>query len=124
MSGGHGVGVYLHEDEIKDGANNAQLYRLYLYHWLMNNPSISHQPCLMVRWLGQKDSGLTLQVYAFILESELVSFEWQQSQIIEHIITSMGWFGLRLYQSPSAYNVSNGNIHIDNTEIIIKENTK
>ena len=87
----------------------------------MNNPRISHRPNLIIRWMDQKDSGMTLQVYAFITESDFSTFEWIQSEIIEHIITSMEWFGLRLYQSPSAYDVSNSNIHIDNPEIVMKE---
>jgi len=31
---------------------------------------------------------------------------------MEHIVESMGWFGLRLYQSPSAYDAGNSNIYI------------
>ena len=102
----------LSADEIKKGVLNAQLYRLYIYHWLMNHKHISQQPRLIVRWMDQKDSGMPLQVYAFIVDSNLAAFEWQQSQIIEHIIKSMDWFGLRLYQSPSAFDVSNSNIYL------------
>lgn len=98
--------------EVKDGILNAQLYRLYIHHWLMNHKHISQQPRLIVRWMEQKDSGMPLQVYAFIVDSNLAAFEWQQSQIIEHIIKSMDWFGLRLYQSPSAFDVSNSNIYL------------
>lgn len=102
----------LSADEIKKGVLNAQLYRLYIYHWLMNHKHISQQPRLIVRWMEQKDSGMPLQVYTFIVDSNLAAFEWQQSQIIEHIIKSMDWFGLRLYQSPSAFDVSNSNIYL------------
>ena len=94
---------YLPEDELRSGVLNAHLFRLYLYHWLMNYPCVSHQPRLIVGWMEQKDSGMTLQVYAFLTETNWAAFEWQQSQIMEHIITSMEWFGLRLYQRPSAY---------------------
>jgi miniconductance mechanosensitive channel len=86
----------------------------------MNNTDISHKPNLIVRWMDPKDSGMTLQVYAFLIDSNLATYEWKQSQIMEHIITSMEWFGLRLYQSPSAYDVSNSNIHIDNP-VLYKE---
>lgn len=103
---------YLPINEIKEGMTNAQLFRLYLFHWLMNHPHISQQPRLIVNWLEQIESGMPLQVYAFITDSTFSAFEWQQSQIIEHIIESLDWFGLRLYQSPSAYDVSNSNIHL------------
>ncbi|MBO6081743.1 MAG: mechanosensitive ion channel [Bacteroidales bacterium] len=111
-SGTHGITDFLPLDEIKAGALNAHLYRLYVYHWLMNNLHVCQQPRLLVRWMDQKDSGLTLEVYAFLIDSNFSAFEWQQSQVIEHIVSSLEWFGLRLYQSPSAYDVSNSNIRI------------
>lgn len=103
---------YLPCEEIEKSSSNAQLFRLYTYHWLMNNPHISQLPRLIVRWMEQKEQGMPLQVYAFITDSSLPSFEWQQSQIVEHIIESLDWFGLRLYQSPSAYDVSNSNVFL------------
>ena len=106
------VSLNLFSKEIHEGMLNAQLYRLYIYHWLMNNQHISQQPRLIVNWMEQKDGGMPLQVYAFITDSNLAQFEWQRSQIIEHIIKSLDWFGLRLYQSPSAFDVSNSNIYL------------
>ena len=103
---------YLSKDEIVKSKSNAQLFRLYLYHWLMNHSHISQQPRLIVRWQEQKEQGMPLQVYAFIIDSSLPSFEWQQSQIVEHILESLDWFGLRLYQSPSAYDASNSNVYL------------
>lgn len=109
-------------EEFHEGALNARLYRLYIYHWLMNREHVSQQPRLMVRWKEQVDGGMPLQVYAFITDGGVAAFEWQQSQIIEHIIESLDWFGLRLYQSPSAYDVSNSNIHLaDESATYIKE---
>lgn len=92
---------YLPHEDIHEGVLNAQLYRLYLYHWLMNNPHISQLPRLVVRWLEHREGGMPLQINAFIMEGGVVAFEWQQSQIIEHVVESMDWFGLHLYQRPS-----------------------
>lgn len=102
-SGEHGIAALLPEDEIEAGALNAHLFRLYLYHWLMKHPHICQHPHLLVRWIDHKDIGLELEVYAFITDSKLSAFEWQQSLIIEHVISSMAWFGLQLYQRPSTY---------------------
>lgn len=93
---------YLPKEEIKEGVLNAKLYRIYLYHWMMGHPHVSQRPFLVVRWLDHVEWGLQLQVYAYIIDSGLQSFEWQQSQIIEHIITSLGWFNLRLFQKMSS----------------------
>lgn len=112
----------LSKDEFHEGVLNARLYRLYIYHWLMNREHISQQPRLMVRWKAHVEGGMLLQVYAFITDGGVAAFEWQQSQIIEHIIESLDWFGLRLFQSPSAYDARNSNIHLtEETATYIKE---
>lgn len=89
---------------------NIELFRQYVYHWLMHHPHVSHEPRLMVRWLEQVPEGMPLQVYAYVTDRELAAFEWQQSQVMEHIIEALAWFNLRLYQSPSGYDASNGNV--------------
>lgn len=96
---------YLPENDICEGALNAHLFRLYLYQWMMDNPHVSQLPRLIVRWLEQNEDGMPLQIYAFIVEGELSAFEWQQSQIIEHVIESMDWFGLRLFQALSSNDI-------------------
>ena len=75
--------------------------------------------------LEQTNEGMPLQIYAFIIDSSLAPFEWQQSQIIEHIIKAMTWFDIQLYQSPSGYDASNSNIYLSPKEAdykIKKEN--
>lgn len=106
------INLHLSDEEIGDGILNAKVYRLYLYHWLMNHTHVSQQPRLMIRWMDQKESGMPLQVYAFIIDSSLAAFEWQQSQIIEHIIESAAWFNMQLFQEASAFDVSNSNIFL------------
>lgn len=103
---------YLPSDEIKDVTLNAHLFRIYLYHWMMRQPYISQQPRLIVRWEEQVNTGMPLQVYAYITEGSVAPFERKQSLITEHIIESIKWFSLRLYQSPSAYDASNSNIYM------------
>lgn len=108
------IKMHLTDDEVRNGMLNAKVYRLYLFHWLMNHSHVSQMPRLMVRWLEQKESGMPLQVYVFITDSSLPAFEWQQSQIIEHIIESSSWFNMHLFQEASAYDVSNSNIFLTN----------
>ena len=99
----HDILKYLPEEEIKEGALNARLYRLYLYHWLMSQPDVSQLPRLVVKWISQVIEGMQLHMYVFIITNDLDDFEWHQSVIVEHVIESLGWFGLRLYQRPSSY---------------------
>ena len=99
----HDILDYLPEEEIKEGALNARLYRLYLYHWLMSQPDVSQLPRLVVKWINQVIEGMQMHMYVFIITNDLDDFEWHQSVIVEHVIESLGWFGLRLYQRPSSY---------------------
>ena len=118
----HNIMDYLPQGELKEGILNIYLYRLYLYHWLMANSHVSQKPCLLVRWIEQKDSGMVLEVYAFLVDSEFSTFEWQQSRIIEHIIASMSWFGLRFYQSPSAYDTGYSKIYMSEKQPAMYKN--
>ena len=113
------------EQYIKEGLFNIEVFSHYIYHWLMQCSHVSHEPRLIVRWLEQTNEGMPLQIYAFIMDSSLAPFEWQQSQIIEHIIKAMTWFDIQLYQSPSGYDASNSNIYLSPKEAdykIKKEN--
>lgn len=100
------------EKEVKCDKLNIEVFRLYIYHWLMNNPNVSQQPRLIVRWLEQTSEGLPLQLFVYLTDTMLDAFEWQQSRIMEHVIKAMGWFDLQLYQSPSGYDASNSNIYL------------
>ncbi len=97
---------------IKIGALNMEVFRQYVYYWMMNNQHVIQQPRLIVRWLEQTDNGMPLQIFAYLSDTMLDAFEWRQSQIIEHIVKAMGWFDLQLYQSPSGYDTSNSNLFI------------
>lgn len=100
------------QQEVMSDKLNIEVFRLYIYHWLMNNPHVSQQPRLIVRWLEQTSEGLSLQLFVYLTDTMLDAFEWQQSQIMEHVVKALGWFDLQLYQSPSGYDTSNSNIYL------------
>lgn len=98
--------------EIEDGMLNAKLFRIYFFHWMMNHKHVSQQPRMVVRWKDHVAGGMPMEIYAFITETNLAAYEYHQSQIIEHFIEALDWFGLRLYQSPSAFDANNKNIYL------------
>ena len=89
---------------------NIFLYRMYLRHWLMNNNKLSRGPFLMVNLQEPTERGVPLQVFTYILETSFIPYELVQSEIIDHILMTMKWFGLRLFQQPSGNDVSNVSI--------------
>ena len=85
---------------------NIHLFRRYLSHWLMNNPEVTRYPRLIIRLKEPVPDGVPLQILTFILKTGYVQFEIVRSSIIEHVIYSMGWFGLQLYQKPSLEDIA------------------
>lgn len=112
---------YYISHEAKPNELNIHLYREYLYHWLMHNQHVSQEPYVIVRWMEQVPEGLPLQIYIFLLDSSLASFEWNQSLIIEHIVESLSWFNLQLYQSVSGYDAGNANVFLTTTKANYKK---
>lgn len=109
---------------IKNGMLNIEAFRQYIYHWLMAYPRVSQQPRLVVRWLEQTVEGMPLQLFVYLRDTMFDAFEWQQSLIMEHVIKSMGWFDLQLYQSPSGYDASNSNVFLTSHEAEYHKNEK
>lgn len=101
---------------IKKGELNIHAFRRYLYHWLMQHTHVCQQPRLFVTWKEQTKEGLPLHIHIFINDTKWEAFEWQQSEITEHVIQSLEMFNLQLYQSPSGYDASNCNIHLTEVE--------
>jgi len=98
--------------EIEDDMLNAKLFRIYFFHWMMNHKHVSQQPRMVVRWKDHVEGGMLLEIYAFITETNLAAYEYHQSHIIEHFIEALDWFGLRLYQSPSAFDADNKIVYL------------
>lgn len=93
-------------DDIVYPTLNLKLFRQFLHHWLKNQKEITHSPRLLATLMEPTAEGIPLQIYVFILKSGKEAFELIQSEITEFIIMSMDWFGLRLFQSPSDYQIS------------------
>lgn len=80
---------------------NVFLFRKYVTHWLMNNQELTRYPRMIVCLKEPSPDGIPLQIIAFSVKTAFVQFETMRSSVIEHVIFSMEWFGLRLYQRPS-----------------------
>lgn len=86
---------------------NLRLYRLYLRHWLMNQDTVTRSPHFAIRLLDQTAEGLPMQVYAFLLPTQWEEYEQEQARIVEHIVGTIGLFGLVLYQQPAGTDTNN-----------------
>lgn len=90
-----------------DLSHNLYLYREYLHNWIVNNKAISQNPLPIVRLLEPVPEGVPIQIYAFVSgKKDIVHFEEVQFALTEHVLYSLEWFGLKIYQQTSIDNIS------------------
>ena len=81
---------------------NAGIFRDYVYQYLKKHPQINGNMYLMARQLQPGAYGLPVEIYAFCRETEWTVYEDVQAQIIEHMLSVVPRFGLRIFQRPAA----------------------
>lgn len=84
---------------------NIGTFRAYLINYLKNHPGIDANKTLMVRQLAPGESGIPMEIYAFTRDTVWVNYETVQSDIFDHVYAVAGEFGLRIFQSPSGYDL-------------------
>ena len=87
---------------------NLGIFRAYLANYLMENPHIDTKSTLMVRQLQPTNYGIPLEIYAFTNTYEWLPYEDIQSDIFDHILASINYFDLKVFQSPSSESVIDG----------------
>ena len=59
----------------------------------------------MVRHLAPTDHGIPIEVYAFSNDKRWENYEHIQADIFDHLIASVAYFDLELYEAPSSGDV-------------------
>ncbi|MGA3012992.1 MAG: mechanosensitive ion channel domain-containing protein [Bacteroidales bacterium] len=77
---------------------NLGYLRYYLMNLLRQHPDVNQQMTILVRQLQTTQEGLPIEIVAYSLLTDLALFENFQSALIEHIISVLPDFDLRLYQ--------------------------
>ena len=81
---------------------NLGIFRAYIVHYLKNHPNIDHiSSTFLVRQLQPTDMGIPLEIYVFTNTSVWVEYENIQADIFDHILASVEYFDLHVYQRPS-----------------------
>lgn len=81
------------------------LFREYVIRYLQNHENIDTSLTLMVRQKEQKQTGLPVEIYAFVNDTVWQNFEAVQGHIFDHIFSILPYFELRLYQAPTGYDM-------------------
>jgi len=77
---------------------NFGVYRKYLQLYIENHSAINKEMTLMVRQLEQTSQGIPLEIYAFSSDQRWVNYEYIMGDIFDHILASVNFFDLEVYE--------------------------
>lgn len=80
---------------------NIGLFRKYLESYLKNHPAINKEMTLMVRQLEPTGQGWPIEIYAFSSDKRWENYEHIMSDIFDHIVSSVSYFDLQLFEFPN-----------------------
>lgn len=83
---------------------NLGLFRKYLTRYLENYPGLNKDMTLLCRHLQPTAQGIPLEVYAFSNDKRFANYEYIMSDIFDHILASVVYFDLEIFEMPSGKN--------------------
>lgn len=83
---------------------NFGLFRKYLTRYLENYPGLNKDMLLLCRHLQPTSQGIPLEVYAFSKDKRFENYEYIMSDIFDHILASVVYFDLEIFEIPSSKN--------------------
>lgn len=83
---------------------NFGLFRKYLTNYLENYPGLNKDMILLCRHLQPTSQGIPLEIYAFTKDKRFENYEYIMSDIFDHILASVVYFDLEIFEMPSGKN--------------------
>lgn len=83
---------------------NFGLFRKYINEYLVNYPGLNKDMAMMCRQLQSNEFGIPLEIYAFSKDKTWVNYEYIMADIFDHIIASVVYFDLEIYELPTGKN--------------------
>ena len=80
---------------------NLGTFRAYLVAYLKRHPKIHKEMTFLVRQLSPGAEGVPLEIYVFSNDTRWVEYEAVQSDIFDHVLSALPYFGLRVFQNPT-----------------------
>ena len=77
---------------------NLGLFRRYTESYLKNHEMLNKKMTIMCRQLAPTSQGIPIEVYAFSKEKEWVKYEQIMSDIFDHLIASINFFDLEIFE--------------------------
>ncbi|WP_298136343.1 mechanosensitive ion channel domain-containing protein [Flavobacterium sp.] len=80
---------------------NFGLFRKYITTYLEYYPGINKNMILLCRQLQPTPHGMPLEIYVFSKDQRFVEYEYIMADIFDHIIASIAYFDLEIYEMPT-----------------------
>ncbi len=80
---------------------NLGTFRAYVLEYLKRHVGINNDMTQMVRQLAPSAEGLPIEIYVFSLDKRWEHYEALQADIFDHLLSVIGQFDLRVFQSPT-----------------------
>jgi miniconductance mechanosensitive channel len=84
---------------------NIGTFRAYIQSYLNRHAQLQKGMTQLVRQLPPGENGLPLEIYAFTDSTDWEVYEAIQADIFDHILSVVDEFGLRIFQSPTGYDM-------------------
>lgn len=84
---------------------NIGTFREYTRRYLLHHEELRNDMLMLVRQMPPTPSGLPLQIYVFTKTTAWVEYERVQSDIFDHLLAAVGYFGLRVFQNPGGHDL-------------------
>ena len=84
---------------------NLGVFRKYLSEYLANHSAVNKDMTLMVRQLEPTEMGVPLEVYCFSKDKKWENYEYIQADIFDHILASISYFDLKVFELPSGFDL-------------------
>lgn len=88
---------------------NIGVFRKYIDTYLNNHSAINKDMMIMARQLAPTTQGIPLEVYAFSSDKRWENYEYIMSDIFDHLIASLPYFNLEIFELPSSTSFSKKN---------------
>jgi miniconductance mechanosensitive channel len=87
---------------------NLGTFRAYLVAYLRRHEGINNEMTLLVRQLDLSAEGLPIEIYVFSCDKDWGVYEALQADIFDHLLSVVGEFDLRVFQSPTGRELASG----------------
>ncbi len=99
----HNTERNINKELLVNGRNltNLGVFRKYIDSYLKQHSAINKDMMIMARQLAPTTQGIPLEIYAFSSDKRWENYEYIMSDIFDHLIAALPYFGLEIFELPS-----------------------